>query len=129
MENKVVESYLRKLQEDFVEQVDVGATMGGAALGIAIVLAVSKSIKYIATSKVCRNYKHGSPPWEICEKKVKIGNCKKQIAAINAKANLCNKSRQPEKCKAKLKEKVTKLQRQIKEQETRIKQLQPQVTK
>lgn len=131
MKNKVVESYLQKLQKDYLEQVDVGAAIGGAALGIALVLAISKSVKYIATtlviSRACKRYKTGSPGWKICENKVKNTYDKKKIVALNSKVSLCNKSKQPEKCKVKLKEKINKLQANIKKREVQIKQLQTQM--
>jgi len=142
MENQLVEDYLQIIQEDYLEegvhsafgQTIIKLTSGQVAVGslvaaAAIIYLGVKAGLYLLTSKECRNYKSGSPPWKVCEKRVIVANKKRQIAAINSKASLCNNSKNPAKCKAKLKEKITQLQVEIKEQEKRIKELQAQITK
>lgn len=145
MENMLVETYLQIIQDNQLEQLEEGyyggmgqviikltqgqATVAGIAAAAAILYMTVKAANFLATSKECRNYKQGSPPWRVCEKKVIVANKKRQIAAINSKANLCNNSKDPAKCKAKLKEKITKLQMEVREQEKRIKELQAQITK
>lgn len=100
------------------------ANIAGIAAAAAIVYAAVKLQMKIATSKECKNYKFGSPQWKVCEQKVRIMKNKKQVDFIKSKINLCNNSKDPNKCKGKLQEKIKKLEFEIKQRQTKIKDLQ-----
>lgn len=137
MENKLVEDYLQVIQEDYLEEVDivtVGRTtlvklsrgetaIGALAVYAAIIYLTVKAVLYLSTDKLCRKYKSGTKEWNICGKQVDIKKKQKQIAVMKSRSSLCNQSKNPEKCKEKVRKHIDKLNKKIKEAQIKIKEL------
>lgn len=104
-------------------------TVAGIAAAAAIIYMSVKAMKFLATSKECRNYKQGTPQWKICENKVLNENDNRKIKALSDKANLCNNSKNPADCKSKIQEKINSIKLKVNKRLNIIKDLQRKVTK
>ena len=89
------------------------ATVAGALAAAAIIALSVKAIRRIRTAEECKDFRSGTPGYKKCHINVKIKKLQAQIAVINAKAGLCKKAKDPEKCNSKLKAKIAKLKAQI----------------
>jgi hypothetical protein len=67
----------------------------------------------ISVSKECKDFRYGTPGHKKCEINVKIKKEQTKLAVIKSKGSLCKNSKDPEKCNAKLQQKVAQINAKI----------------
>lgn len=129
--NMLTDEYLKQLQEanesfsggGYTAMSTNAATVLAGLSAVAIAGIAFKAAEKIITDKKCKAYKVSSAQYKICHKKIKIEKLKKQIAIMTSKSSLCNKTKNPEKCKTQIKEKIQQIQFKIKKLQIELKQL------
>jgi len=91
----------------------IAAGVAAAAL-IYLAIKASKKLADSTDPAECKQYKSGSEARKKCLRMYKANNVKRQIQMIKSKMSLCNNSRNPEKCKFKLKNKIRSLEVKVK---------------
>jgi hypothetical protein len=101
----------------------VGVSLSGAeaavATGVAVALAARAAYRafkdnFAKFGKQCSQYKHGHPERDKCEKQAKKKAIAAKIQAMNANiSKVCPKSKDPQKCKAKIQNKISKAKKEM----------------
>jgi len=94
--------------------------IGGAVLGAFIIANAAKGIRILLSSKECKDFRPGTPGHRKCELNVKIKNEQLKLKAIQSKMPLCAKSKDPVKCKAKVKTKIDEINDKISRLKSRM---------
>jgi len=90
-------------------------TVAGAAAAAAIIWLAYKAARSAFSPSQCKDYKTGSALYKKCVIQGKITKEKSKLSVIMAKKGLCNKSKQPDKCSAKLVKKAAQINSKIQE--------------
>jgi hypothetical protein len=102
-------SQAQKYAADNPGQAKAGLAIGGAALAALALFASYKTYKRFF-SKAAQACKGSGPEKNTCMKKYKLQAIKAQIQDLQAAAAGCGKTKQPDKCKATIGNKIRKLQ-------------------
>jgi len=95
----------------------------GAASALLIALSFKLYKRYLTkTGKVCRDYTTGSMKYKKCAIEVKIAGRQKQLGLLTNKSNQCKDTKEPVKCKSKIKKHIDNIKNKISDLETRKKE-------
>lgn len=130
--NNRIEIEKNKIRETIGENKNLQQEFVGAIAGIAGMLVVDtavnkalevslRTVQSVFSSAVrkCGVYKQG-PEREICISKIKLNALTKKLGIYNRMLANCNKQKNPEDCKAKISEKLEKVNREIEIQKNNI---------
>lgn len=104
-----------------------GEVLIGATVAAAILIGMSIKLykRYITKiGKSCRDYTTGSYKYKICATEVRISGRKKQLALLTNKTSQCKDTKDPTKCKSKIKKNIDSVKDKIKKLEIRKKEYQ-----
>ena len=97
-----------KANPDMISGLKIGAAAAVAALAIFIGRKIYK--QYLSKmARVCAK----EPDKDACIRKAKVAALSKQIQAIKSNMDLCNRSKNPAKCKAQVQQQINKKKSQI----------------
>lgn len=122
--SNLFEKYLQKIQEEELQEIDptlIAISATSAAFGITNMAFRAYKDYFNKAARKCKNL----PPREkgICMVKAKLDAKREQLAEIKRKSSDCSKTRNPEKCRGKLADKIKKLSDEVKFLNQRLQQL------
>jgi hypothetical protein len=85
-------------------------TVGAAAAAAAIIYYVGKAVSRLSTTSECRKYS-SSADRKKCSRIIKN---RKKLATFKSKIGLCQKTKKPEACAARVTEKISKIEMELK---------------